>query len=853
MKNEDIMTLLHNISAMTRDNTKILGINRGAGTSGKEFIKLALWKKECTDYFDRYFKCTEIITVPSDMDPIMTTLYGLCSRNAGRGFIFKNYDMINHLEFLGYNKDLLVTNLNFRLTTNFPTYLAYIEQKNAIFICGKTKNGYNTNQCVENIVASVKCFLTLYGVVMQLNGVKVIGLLILDREKENNLIQCEFCKLFSLSQIALESTNTFLAWFHFIEKFHNWWDLGGSKGTNIRANNNILFHSLAAEILGFMAAAQIPNIPSLTKDTTQKLKQTYLLYTPQQMNVYFSDAKHVIIQGAYGSGKSILGLKKLELIRKSIRPNETIFYVNYDSKSKLHIQMEKNVRDILKVFSEDVQRISSIQEISELRDSAVYIWHNSAGENLSTILGKLTNKENLKMVKVNLIVEEYDGETLTRQETAHIKELVKRDSFKESHVIILPQPLTKKRSWSAGKDNYEKESYMFQELEDVFKIIKLEKTLRCTNEICNITKATQKFVEKKGSVFPVETKKLRPSLKQISLDAEGSSQTLTDPESTISSYETVPSDLDKIGKIYEKTVDLDQAFENHSVLQNYNGGKNMIVNKFCFVCEPHPGVDIARKEPKLIEFSEKLHSTSDIAVVALALALNEFIFENSKTTLLYTTESKPEILRRAIHLFPKIISNVCPIKSLEEYKVTYTESFEEYLESRETRLVFLSNFRNVNGMEFENVLILLNRSEYYLKHYLPQMISRCNCNLNFILLPQEKQPIQKSSSWAKIRETFLSRSKSVEEKHTVGHMIEEWIEENLVIQWKWDYETIDCQDKTCKEGSECYCISSESDGELFKVHSRHYEDHIIAQGENTEANELVADIRDFEVRDAKAK
>ena len=159
MKNEDRRTLLTNIYAMTRDNTKILEINRGAGTSGKEFIKLALWKKECTDYFDRYFKGTEIITVPSDMDPIMTTLYGLCSRNAGRGFIFKNYDMINHLEFLGYNKDLLVTNLNFRLTTNFPTYLAYIEQKNAIFICGETKNGCNTNQCVENIVASVKCFL----------------------------------------------------------------------------------------------------------------------------------------------------------------------------------------------------------------------------------------------------------------------------------------------------------------------------------------------------------------------------------------------------------------------------------------------------------------------------------------------------------------------------------------------------------------------------------------------------------------------------------------------------------------------------------------------------------------------
>ena len=183
----------------------------------------------------------------------------------------------------------------------------------------------------------------------------------------------------------------------------------------------------------------------------------------------------------------------------------------------------------------------------------------------------------------------------------------------------------------------------------------------------------------------------------------------------------------------------------------------------------------------------------------------------------------------------------------------YTESFKEYLESKETRLVLLSNFRNVNGMEFENVLILLNRSEYYLKHYLPQMISRCNCNLNFILLPQEKQPIKKSSSWAKIRETFLSRSKSVEDKHTVGLMTEEWNEKNLVIPWRWDYETMDCQDQTCKEGSKCYSILSETDGELFAVHSKHYKDHIIAQDKNAEGNEQVADTRNFEVRDAETK
>ena len=42
------------------------------------------------------------------------------------------------------------------------------------------------------------------------------------------------------------------------------------------------------------------------------------MYTPQQMNTHFSDVKHVVIQESYGSGKSLLGLEKLELIWSSL-------------------------------------------------------------------------------------------------------------------------------------------------------------------------------------------------------------------------------------------------------------------------------------------------------------------------------------------------------------------------------------------------------------------------------------------------------------------------------------------------------------------------------------------------------
>ena len=845
MKSEDRRTLLTNISDMTRDEKKTLEINRGAGTIGKEYIKLAGWKDECTRYFASYYKSLNIITVPSDRDTIMTTLYELCSRNAGRGFIFKNYDMINHLEFLGFDKNLLVKNLMTKLTTNFPTYLAYIERKKVILICGKTVNSNNPNQCVENIVTSIKCFPTLYGEIIQGNGITVIGILIKENEEEDKSIRCKFCELFSTSHKAFESTDNFLTWWKPIETFHNWWDLDGSQRIGIRTDdrNETLFDILAAEILGFMAAAMIPTIPSLTKDVIQQLRQTYLLYTPQQMNAYFSDNKHVVIQGSYGSGKSILGLKKLELIWKNFTENEIIFYVNYDSKSQLHTQMEINVREVLRTFSRNVHCIRSFEEMSKFRDSTVYIWQNKASEKLSTILKKFMGMEKLEIVKVNVIVEEYDGETLTRNEAAQIKKLMKMDNFKESHVIILQQPLTKKRSWSVGKDSYERESCMFQELEGPFKVIKLEKTLRCTNEIHNLTKFTQNLVENQESVFPTDIEKLKPPLKQTSVNAEINSEIFSNPGTTISSKENVGSDPKKIDEPLEQPIDLDHAFKNLSVLRNLGGGKSKIVSNFGFVCEPQKGLDITKKTPELIQFSEQINSTSNIAVIALTLALNKFISENKKTTLLYTSDKEPKILRMAIHLFPHIVSKVCKTETIKEYEVIYTESFEEYLENKEARMVFVTNFRSVNGMEFDNVLILLNRSEYYLKHFLPQMISRCNCNLNFILLPKENESVKRVSSLTKLS-NFLLRSKSVEEKFTVGNMIEDWKEKSLVESCEWDYRIIECQKQTCKEDRKCYCILSETD-DLVTVHSEYYRNHLSAHNENLQENQQAVDTCDF--------
>ena len=78
-------------------------IHGGAGELGIKVFKGAQWKIKCKRYFNRYFKTSSIISVPSDGDMIMDT-FSMCSDNKSRGFVFKNYDIAKHLDFLGYDK-----------------------------------------------------------------------------------------------------------------------------------------------------------------------------------------------------------------------------------------------------------------------------------------------------------------------------------------------------------------------------------------------------------------------------------------------------------------------------------------------------------------------------------------------------------------------------------------------------------------------------------------------------------------------------------------------------------------------------------------------------------------------------
>ena len=781
------------------DDQKLISIMKGAGNIGNMVIKLTEWEMECKSYFNRYFKSFNVITGPSDEDMIMNTLTEACSDNNGSGFVFKNYNIAKHLEFLGYKKHLAKTGTT--LNKSVISYLAYIQQKNLIILCEKMINGCDVIKCLKNITNYEEYFITLYNKKLHRTGVRIIGLLIRKGELVEKLVKCKFCYFFSPPCEVFKSLTSFYYWLDFVSTYGDWWDLPDSK-----KESNLLV-DIAAEIYCYMAM-QDSCLPSLTDNLSQQFKQTYLLYTPQQLDLLFSKKRHVIIQGSYGSGKSIVALRKLGLILKCRKKEDRIIYMNFDSKSRLHFLMEKNVREYLRIMSSKIKLTSGIHEIEKLPGALLYICHNKAGLNLSTILHQIAElrKKTMEITKTNfqVIVEEFDAETLTQNEAEKITEIIEIGDFGQSHIILLPQPLLKERSCNIGNKSYTRETSLFHKLQNIFKIVKLKRVLRSSNEILKITEVTQKLVQNKKSIFTTENENFKfkgeqmssnnDSLKQsdylqweISAKFKGKNLEFE----SVATSKTLSNERNDTNS--NSNVDLDQAFGKVNPPQDSKEA-NSIVSRFNFICEPKQGVDINGGRPKLIEFSDSIQSANYMAIISLALVVKQFISENKTTVLLHLTDEKPDILRRALQLL-KVI------ETKETKKTSYTESIEEYLKKdRHSQTVLTSNFRSVNGMEFDHVIVFSSYLEYYLKFYLPQVISRCTYNLKFVLLPSGKQ-VNKHTSLVKT-------------KDTVTNVIQKFKQECLMEQ----VDVAEC--KICDEACNCCCISNIPHKNLtFLVHT----------------------------------
>ena len=104
--------------------------------------------------------------------------------------------------------------------------------------------------------------------------------------------------------------------------------------------------------------------------------------------------------------------------------------------------------------------------------------------------------------------------------------------------------------------------------------------------------------------------------------------------------------------------------------------------------------------------------------------------------------------------------------ALKTLRLTVLDNVETFISSRD-HPTLITNFQYVRGMEFENVIVVVDPDEYYLKHYIPEAITRCTTNL-YLMLLEDKKKKKKEETVKGIVEQLEQYNPPVIEKMIIG-------------------------------------------------------------------------------------
>ena len=62
-----------------------------------------------------------------------------------------------------------------------------------------------------------------------------------------------------------------------------------------------------------------------------------------------------------------------------------------------------------------------------------------------------------------------------------------------------------------------------------------------------------------------------------------------------------------------------------------------------------------------------------------------------------------------------------------------TDNVEMFFKNENDSLILVKNYNFVKGMEFANVLLILDTNEYHLKQFIPEAMARCQGNLSILI------------------------------------------------------------------------------------------------------------------------
>ena len=525
--------------------------------------------------------------------------------------------------------------------------------------------------------------------------------------------------------------------------FENWWKERETyfEKVSIKDINPDFIKSFSAKITGTVAATFIygKHIPTLTDKYDEQMINLAVLLTREQMDIVYSQDKHIIIKGGFGCGKTIVAAAMLEKISESLKNDEKLYYICYDSRSELLNQMVN---------------VAQNKEVANMTS-----FHNKERRNLSEIIKDiLVKKESTR--KVNFIVDEYDGEDLDESEAKSLNEIF-NEWLKNMFIVLIVQPIEKKRVINNIPQKRNK-----SELLENMKVYQLTRVMRNSVEIHNLVKLTTDVLRKQQTVFIHQEDKKTKSEPKIRVRNESVSAANTVTKSRnpgLHITAKLPSRRRDVNQYRKEILGLnevkftpesvkgtryrdDYSEENPSIpklgldeaqalleaMTGTSDGGVKTISEFRFAAADKTGHKIRSKKPTFFELGARSDFQKVISLIA--------IFE----------EREIDRSEQVVHHFDtgsNEIPDIFFFTFAHHFKIQdkVTKKYEEFKSPEKSILV--CSHPTFRGLEHPKITVVIERDIYYVQHYLVEALARCTSDLCVVVLQNSSTLTNITTEW----------------------------------------------------------------------------------------------------------
>ena len=688
--------------------TVVLGAQKVKHCESSEF------RKECSNYFKRYYKVLAIKAplvlpsiIPTKLKRIVDTMYRWCNnreeRHHVKGLILHSF-FIKDLYSKLYQDGLvsLSQKLNIKDFPSKPSIIVY-NTTERIFLLIRMVEVEDVEKEIILCGSELKILMIIIGDKLKNLGIKVIPLVVTDKESK-----CRECKSFLITSEEISHFHRFMEW---LEQKSVDFDIAPSHHFEEDFSNEIF-----AKIVSCIGATKIDDIfPSFTTEEEKQMKGALLLLTPEQIDILHSEEKHIIIDGPYGSGKSIIGRTKAKMVADNLPKNDLLYYISYDSRSALLNEIQRNNPKI-KIYPETEE-----QKGNKLSDMIKYILKGNKMER------QHAEKSNESEKKINLIIDEYDGEKLDRSEADTLNSIINKEYkkiFQDAVIFLICQSMKKKR-WT--NDDYI-DSNRFDLLEHMQKK-RLTLVMRNSIQVYNLLEVTKRSLESVATRHNLKEKKKNL---QEGKYAQNNEEKNTNNSEEVTSEEAFASDtVGDSAQFVGFNLELDEALDFAKSQEARDADTRNITSMFEYEEATDIGHRGESKLPVLLEIcycGNTFQKAYALTAAFECLQIREST-ANFKHVLLHFNFNN-EVTKLAFKLLDlKHKSNVLD-------KVTY--SYEDFKNEGCNKYIFVANFCTFRGLEHSRITIIVDRDIYSLQHYLVECIGRCTTYLNIVLFGTNK-------------------------------------------------------------------------------------------------------------------